>query len=64
MQNVEQTEVYTVVKDIEDKKIALVANENEEKGKLCMDPIIEILWQSKEYSAPMDEAISWVRKSM
>ena len=53
-----------MVKDIEDKKIALVANENEEKGKLCMDPIIEILWQSKEYSAPMDEAISWVRKSM
>ena len=54
MRNVEQTEVYTVVEDTEEEKVALLAGKNEEKRKLQMDPIIKI-GQSKDYSAFVEE---------
>ena len=41
----EQTKVYTKVLDAEEEKMALVANKNEEKGKLQIDPFIETSWQ-------------------
>ena len=46
----------------EKEKMALVSNKIEEKGKLWMDPMVEFLWWSKEYSAPTKEIISLVQK--
>ena len=37
---------------------------NPEKGKMSMDPMVETLWQSKEYSAPTEESVTLVGKSM
>ena len=39
-----------------------MANKTEEKGKLSMDPMVESLWRSKDYSATIEETISLVGK--
>ena len=46
-----------------EKKMAPVANKTEEKGELCMDPMISSGCKSKDYSVPVEESVSLVGKS-
>ena len=46
------------------KKTAPAANKTEEKGEMSMGPMITSRWKSKDYSAPAEETISLVGKSM
>ena len=43
--------------------MAPVANKIEQKVKLVMDPMLQTLWKSKEYSTPTKESVSLVGKS-
>ena len=47
-----------------EKKTAFVANKTGEKGGMSMGPIVMSRWKSKDYSAPIEETISMVDKSM
>ena len=42
----------------------LMMDKNKPKGKLHMNPIIEMSWPHKEYSASMGEDVSLVGESM
>ena len=44
--------------------MAPVGKKTEQKGKLVMDPIVETLWGSKEYSTPTEESVLLVGKSV
>ena len=46
------------------KKMAFVPPKEEQKGKLSMDPMVEASWKSTDFSAPTEESISLVGKSM
>ena len=46
------------------KKMAFVPEELEQKGKLSMDPMVETSWKSTDFSAPTEESISLVGKSI
>ena len=58
-----QTEVYRAVEDAEEKETILLTKENQQKGKLHMDPVVETSWPHKEDLALMEETISLVGKS-
>ena len=57
IREMDSTNVYVVVEDTEEEKIAIMTNKNEPKGKMLMDPMIETLWPLEEYSNPMEETI-------
>ena len=46
-----------------EKKTAPAASKTEEKGELSMGPMISSAWTSKDYSVPVEEFVSLVRKS-
>ena len=52
-----------VVEDIEEEKMALVANKNEEKWEVADGSYYRDIVAEKEYSSPMEEVISLVCKS-
>ena len=45
------------------KKMTFVHQKVQQKGKLSMDPMVELSWKSTNYSAPAQESISLVGKS-
>ena len=47
----------------DERKTVFVPLKIEQKGKLLMDPMVESLWKSKDYSAHAQESISLVGKS-
>ena len=48
----------------EGKKTAFMPPKEEQKGKLSMGPMVEVSWKSRDFSAPTEESISLVGKSM
>ena len=46
-----------------EKKTALAASKTEEKGELPMGPMVAPGWNSKDYSALVEESVSLVGKS-
>ena len=46
------------------EKMAFVLHKEEQKGKLSMDLMVEASWKSTDFSAPIEESISLVGKSM
>ena len=65
LSTVEQTKVYTLIGDNADaeEKLASIAKETKQKGKLTMDPMVEPSWWSKKYSTPTGEIVSLVGRS-
>ena len=49
---------------MQSRKLAPMANQIEQKGKLTMDLVVESLWRSKEYSTPAEEIASLVGTSV
>ena len=47
-----------------EKKMAPMASKTEEKGELSMGPMVMSGWKSKNYSAPIEEFVLLVGKSM
>ena len=46
----------------EEEKMPPMGKKTEQKGKLVMDPMVENLWGSKEYSTPAEESVLLVGK--
>ena len=44
--------------------MAFVPQKTEQIGKLSLDPMVETSWKSTDYSAPAEESISLVGKSI
>ena len=63
LSTVGQTKIYKrVAEDVDvEEKLAPMAKETKQKGKLTMDPMLESSWRSKEFSAPTEETKSLMR---
>ena len=46
------------------KNPAFVLKKTEQKGKLSVDPMVELSWKFADYSAPTEKSVSMVGKSM
>ena len=65
LSKIEEPKVYShTSEDIGiEKTMAPAANKTEEKGGLSMGPMVTLGWESKDYSAPVEETVSPVGKS-
>ena len=57
MQTTARTEVYMAMEGVDEEETVLMTDEDKQKGKLCMDPVIRTLWPHKEYSVFVGEDI-------